>query len=136
MNGFSRRGFRAWSFCRNLKPAESVIQMATRYQIPLLLYPEGTCGFMNKAIRVLQAELAPRISIHGVLVDVFGEGVLIIGESGIGKSEAALELIKRGHRLVSDDVVEIKKSAIRSLWEQRRILPGILSNFGESVLSM
>ena len=96
-------------FCRNLRPSDDVIEMATRYEIPLLSYAEGTCGFMNKAIRVLQAELAPRISIHGVLVDVFGEGVLIIGESGIGKSEAALELIKRGHRLVSDDVVEIKK---------------------------
>ena len=72
-------------FCRNLKPADEVIELATRYQIPLMLYPEGTCGFMNKAIRFLQEELAPRISIHGVLVDVFGEGVLIIGESGIGK---------------------------------------------------
>ena len=96
-------------FCRDLKPADEVIQLATRYNIPLMLCPSGTCGFMNRAIRVLQMELAPRISIHGVLVDVFGEGVLITGESGIGKSEAALELIKRGHRLVSDDVVEIKK---------------------------
>ena len=96
-------------FCRDLKPADEVISLATKYNIPLLLCPSGTCGFMNKAIRLLQTELAPRISIHGVLVDVFGEGVLITGESGIGKSEAALELIKRGHRLVSDDVVEIKK---------------------------
>ena len=96
-------------FCRDLKPADEVISLATEYNVPLLLCPSGTCGFMNKAIRLLQTELAPRISIHGVLVDVFGEGVLITGESGIGKSEAALELIKRGHRLVSDDVVEIKK---------------------------
>ena len=96
-------------FCRDLKPADEVVELATRYNVPLLMCPDGTCGFMNKAIRFLQTELAPRISIHGVLVDVFGEGVLITGESGIGKSEAALELIKRGHRLVSDDVVEIKK---------------------------
>lgn len=96
-------------FCRELKPADEVVRLATDYNIPLFLCPEGTCSFMNRAIRTLQTELAPRISIHGVLVDVFGEGVLIIGESGIGKSEAALELIKRGHRLVSDDVVEIKK---------------------------
>ena len=85
-------------FCRDLKPADEVVELATKYNIPLLLCPSGTCGFMNKAIRLLQTELAPRISIHGVLVDVFGEGVLITGESGIGKSEAALELIKRGHR--------------------------------------
>jgi HPr kinase/phosphorylase len=64
---------------------------------------------MAEVIRWLNVELAPRIAIHGVLVDVYGEGLLIMGESGIGKSEAALELIKRGHRLVADDVVEIKK---------------------------
>ena len=69
----------------------------------------STTSFMAEVMRYLNAELAPRISLHGVLVDIFGEGVLIIGESGIGKSETALELIKRGHRLVADDVVEIKK---------------------------
>ena len=66
-------------------------------------------AFMAEVIRWLNVELAPCISIHGVLVDVYGEGILIMGESGIGKSEAALELIRRGHRLVSDDVVEIRK---------------------------
>ena len=70
---------------------------------------------MAEVIRWLKAKLAPCISIHGVLVDVFGEGVLITGESGIGKSEAALELIKRGHRLVSDDVVEIRKVSDETL---------------------
>ena len=68
-----------------------------------------TSAFMAELIRWLNVKLAPCISVHGVLVDVYGEGVLIVGESGIGKSEAALELIKRGHRLVTDDVVEIRK---------------------------
>ena len=70
---------------------------------------------MAEVIRWLNVELAPRITIHGVLVDVYGEGILIMGESGIGKSEAALELIKRGHRLVTDDVVEIKKVSDETL---------------------
>lgn len=96
-------------FCRNLKPVQEVIDLATAYGVPLLMTDMGTCGFMDQVIYRLKHMLAPTISIHGVLVDVFGEGVLITGESGIGKSEAALELIKRGHRLVSDDVVEIKR---------------------------
>ena len=70
---------------------------------------KSTSSFMAEIIRWLNVKLAPCISIHGVLVDVYGVGVLITGESGIGKSEAALELIKRGHRLVSDDVVELRK---------------------------
>ena len=70
---------------------------------------KATSGFMAEIIRWLNVMLAPCISVHGVLVDVYGEGVLITGESGIGKSEAALELIKRGHRLVTDDAVEIRK---------------------------
>ena len=75
----------------------------------LLRTGKTTSSFMAEVIRWLNVELAPCMSIHGVLVDVYGEGILITGESGIGKSEAALELIKRGHRLVSDDVVEIRK---------------------------
>ena len=77
--------------------------------VPLLVSDKTTSDLMAEVIRWLKVKLAPCISIHGVLVDVFGEGVLIMGESGIGKSEAALELIKRGHRLVTDDVVEIRK---------------------------
>ncbi len=75
----------------------------------------ATSSFTAELIRWLNVKLAPCISVHGVLVDVYGEGVLITGESGIGKSEAALELIKRGHRLVSDDVVEIRKVSEETL---------------------
>lgn len=96
-------------YCRDLKPDEDIVKIATEKCIPVLSASKTTSSFMAEVIRWLNVELAPRISIHGVLVDVFGEGVLIMGESGIGKSEAALELIKRGHRLVTDDVVEIKK---------------------------
>lgn len=96
-------------FCRNHEIKEEIRLMAVENGVPLLRTNDTTCDFMAALIRFLKEELAPRISIHGVLVDVYGEGVLIMGESGIGKSEAAIELIKRGHRLVSDDVVEIKK---------------------------
>ncbi|HEX3022906.1 MAG TPA: HPr(Ser) kinase/phosphatase [Lachnospiraceae bacterium] len=96
-------------FCRNIEIEESLIELATSRGVPILRTAMATSAFMAEVIRWLKVELAPRISIHGVLVDVYGEGVLIMGESGIGKSEAALELIKRGHRLVTDDVVEIKK---------------------------
>ena len=96
-------------FCRNLPVREEVLKMAVEYNVPIFQTGKSTSDFMGEVIRWLKVELAPRISIHGVLVDVYGEGILITGESGIGKSEAALELIKRGHRLVSDDVVEIKK---------------------------
>lgn len=102
-------------FCRDLEPMESILEMGRKYNVPILTAARHTSQFMAEIIRWLNVELAPRISIHGVLVDVYGEGVLIMGESGIGKSEAALELIKRGHRLVSDDVVEIKKVSEESL---------------------
>ena len=96
-------------FCRDLHPDELFRQMAIEKGVPLLLTKKATSAFKAEIIRWLGVQLAPMISIHGVLVDVYGEGVLIMGESGIGKSEAALELIKRGHRLVSDDVVEISR---------------------------
>ena len=83
--------------------------LCLHYQVPLMVSDKSTSDLMAEVIRWLKVKLAPCISIHGVLVDVFGEGVLIMGESGIGKSEAALELIKRGHRLITDDVVEIHK---------------------------
>ncbi|MGN0335737.1 MAG: HPr(Ser) kinase/phosphatase [Lachnospiraceae bacterium] len=91
------------------EPDEEIYELALKYKKPLLATDKSTSPFMAEVIRWLNAQLAPCISIHGVLVDVYGEGVLIMGESGIGKSEAALELLKRGHRLVTDDVVEIRK---------------------------
>ena len=96
-------------FCRSIKPEPKIIELAVKYQIPLLMTDQATSSFTAEVIRWLKVQLAPCIVIHGVLVDVYGVGVLITGESGIGKSEAALELIQRGHRLVSDDVVELRK---------------------------
>ena len=96
-------------YSRGQEPDEDMQDLCLRYQVPLMVSDKSTSDLMAEVIRWLKVKLAPCISIHGVLVDVFGEGVLIMGESGIGKSEAALELIKRGHRLVSDDVVEIRK---------------------------
>ncbi len=96
-------------FSRNLQPDERLLEMASEKGISVLVTSKSTSSFMAEIIRWLNVQLAPCITIHGVLVDVYGEGVLIMGESGIGKSEAALELIKRGHRLVTDDVVEIRK---------------------------
>ena len=87
-------------FCRELKPDELFTEIAEAHKVPLLMTKKATSAFMAEIIRWLNVKLAPCISVHGVLVDVFGEGVLITGESGIGKSEAALELIKRGHPLV------------------------------------
>lgn len=102
-------------FCRNLKPDDSLIEKANKANVPVFSTETPTSAFSAEIIRWLNVELAPCISIHGVLVDVYGVGVLIMGESGIGKSEAALELIKRGHRLVSDDVVEIRKVSNETL---------------------
>ena len=96
-------------FCRNLPPEAMLLEMAEKANIPVFQTEKKTSEFTAEIIRWLNVELAPCISIHGVLVDVYGVGVLIMGESGIGKSEAALELIKRGHRLITDDVVEIHK---------------------------
>lgn len=96
-------------FCRNLEPDEMFLKKANELNVPIFQSEKETSAFTAEIIRWLNVQLAPCISIHGVLVDVYGVGVLIMGESGIGKSEAALELIKRGHRLVTDDVVEIRR---------------------------
>ena len=102
-------------YSRNLEPDKELNGEAAKQDIPIFQTEKQTSGFMAELIRWMNVKLAPCISIHGVLVDVYGVGVLIMGESGIGKSEAALELIKRGHRLVTDDVVEIRKVSDETL---------------------
>ena len=102
-------------YARGIKPDEDMLSYCLHYGVPCLGTERSTTYLTAELIRWMNVKLAPVISIHGVLVDVYGEGVLITGDSGIGKSEAALELVKRGHRLVSDDVVEIRKVSQQTL---------------------
>ncbi len=97
--------------CHNMCCVEGLIDAAQRHQVPLFNAEEDTTLVVLKVINYLNNKLAPRMTMHGVLVDVYGVGLLITGESGVGKSEAALELVKRGHRLVADDVVDIRRVA-------------------------
>ncbi len=101
--------------CRDLQPDALFLKVAEENSVPVLGTKRSTSEFMAELIYRLNEQLAPCITIHGVLVDVYGEGLLIMGESGIGKSEAALELVRRGHRLVTDDVVEIRRVNERTL---------------------
>lgn len=100
---------------RNLEPTEAIVKSAEKNGIPILRSVETTSAISASLITFLNAELAPRITRHGVLVEVYGEGVLLIGDSGVGKSEIAIELIKRGHRLIADDAVEIRRVSNRTL---------------------
>lgn len=100
---------------RGLDVSEHAIKSAEKYGVPILRTQESTSAFMAALIAFLSVELAPRITRHGVLVEVYGEGMLIIGESGVGKSETAIELIKRGHRLIADDAVEIRRVSNKTL---------------------
>ncbi len=102
-------------YCRDIWIDDEIMDLANHYKVPILRTKKATSPFMVEILLWLNEELAPRCSVHGVLVDIYGEGILIMGESGIGKSEVALELIHRGHRLVSDDVVEIKKISDKCL---------------------
>lgn len=99
----------------SIEPAEGMIDLASKYATPLLRTPENTSEFMARLIAYLNVALAPRLTRHGVLVEVYGEGLLILGDSGIGKSETAIELVKRGHRLIADDAVEIKRVSAKTL---------------------
>ncbi len=100
---------------QELEPFPEMIEYARFYSVPLLRSTETSSTLMSNLISILNVELAPRITRHGVLVEVYGEGILIYGDSGVGKSETAIELVKRGHRLVADDAVELRKVSNRSI---------------------
>ena len=101
---------------------------AEKYKVPLMRTSERTSEFMAALIAYLNVELGPRITRHGVLVEVYGEGVLLLGDSGVGKSETAIELVKRGHRLIADDAVEIKRVSATTLVGQA---PSIIRHYVE-----
>ncbi len=100
---------------RSLPCPNALYDLAKKYEVPLLLTNDTTSRSMATIIAYLNIELAERITRHGVFVEVYGEGVLILGDSGVGKSESAVELIKRGHRLIADDAVEIKKTGTKTI---------------------
>lgn len=100
---------------RNIPIFDEMLEFAEQYEIPILHTPENTSSLMSTLISILSVELAPRITRHGVLVEVYGEGILILGESGVGKSETAIELVKRGHRLIADDAVELRRVSNRTI---------------------
>ena len=100
---------------RGLEPLPEMLEFARRYGVALLLSNEMTSPLMGTMITTLNMELAPRITSHGVLVEVYGEGILITGDSGVGKSETAIELVKRGHRLIADDAVELRRVSSKQI---------------------
>ena len=100
---------------RGIQPCPTMLEAAERYDIPLLSAQDSTSSLVAGLVSYLNVELAPRITRHGVLVEVYGEGILLVGDSGVGKSETAIELIKRGHRLIADDAVEIRRVSNKSL---------------------
>ena len=102
-------------FSSSIEVPECFVRCAVKYGVPVLRTSVRTSEFMSALIASLSVSLAPRITRHGVLVEVYGEGVLILGDSGVGKSETAIELVKRGHRLIADDAVEIKKVSAKTL---------------------
>ncbi len=111
---FSYR-FPAMIICMDREPFPEMLEAAKKYSVPLYKTPFGSSELLARGIAFLNVQLAQRITRHGVLIEIYGEGVLIVGESGVGKSETAIELVKRGHRLVADDAVEIKRVSAISL---------------------
>lgn len=113
---------------RNMLISTEIVESARRNKVPLLRTSEETSAFMASAISYLNTELARRVTRHGVLVEVYGEGIFIMGDSGVGKSETAIELVKRGHRLIADDAVEIRRLSNKTLVGQS---PENIQNFIE-----
>ncbi len=113
---------------RDIEPFAEMLELSREFEIPLLRTKISTNSFVSNIISTLNVELAPTITRHGVLVEVYGEGVLILGDSGIGKSETAIELIKRGHRLIADDAVEISKVSEKTLVGRA---PAIIRHYSE-----
>ncbi len=101
--------------CRQIEPSNVILESAKLHKVSIFRTDENTSDLTARLVSYLNRELAPRITRHGVLVEVYGEGCLLIGDSGVGKSETAIELIKRGHRLVADDAVEILKTSINTI---------------------
>ena len=120
--------FPALLISRNIPPDEQCMEMAKKHNVTLLRCGEATSKIVSAIITYLTAALAPRITRHGVLMEVYGEGVLIIGESGMGKSETAVELLKRGHRLIADDAVEIRRISGNALMGTA---PALVRNYVE-----
>ena len=104
--------------CRDIEPSNAILESAKLHQVSIFSTPQSTSDLTASLVQYLNKELAPRITRHGVLVEVYGEGCLLTGDSGVGKSETAIELIKRGHRLVADDAVEIRRTAQTTLYGQ------------------
>lgn len=100
---------------RGIDPGKDFMEIAETYHVPVLRTTESTSNVVASLVAYLNVELAPRITRHGVLMEVYGEGILLVGDSGVGKSETAIELIKRGHRLIADDAVEIRRVSSKSL---------------------
>jgi len=100
---------------RGIEPDGFMLQSAKKHKVPLLLSTDSTSNIVAALVAYLNVKLAPRVTRHGVLVEVYGEGILLVGDSGVGKSETAIELIKRGHRLIADDAVEIRRVSNISL---------------------
>ena len=104
--------------CRDIEPSNAILESAKLHKVSIFSTPQSTSDLTASLVQYLNKELAPRIARHGVLVEVYGEGCLLTGDSGVGKSETAIELIKRGHRLVADDAVEIRRTAQTTLYGQ------------------